>query len=277
MAMALVATTGSAQYVVWEDDFNDGDVSDWNLLDLDGNASNWLAHTNLTLDENSAVIDGTENILGTYNIDLTNVQALGTPENNWAISPAIDLSYFGGTVSLVLNAQCAIYDGPFPLVIQVYASTSPVQSSFVSVGSVNMLRISADAQEFMDYSVDVSQFSGQSEVYFALAVTTTNSFIGAEINSIQINASQILGIKDIPNAKPTVIIQNPVAENLQLQLGNTLNAGQLNLKVYNVNGMLIKNVAYNESGIPVSDLVSGMYFVVLTDGTATERLKFIKK
>ena len=278
LAMALVATTASAQFTVWEDDFNDGDVSDWNLLDLDGNTSNWLARTNLKLNaENTAIVDGPKDILGTYNMDFTTLQYLGTPGNNWAISPEIDLSYYGGTISLVLNAQPAIYDGPLPTVIHVYASNSPEQSSFVLIGNVTMQRISNDEEEFMDYNVDFSQFSGQPQVYFALAVTRSDDFAGAEIDNIRIDADEILNVKDIEKAKATVIKQNPVTENLQLQLGTAVNAAALKLKVYNVNGMLIKEASYSEDGLPVEDISSGMYFVVLTDGNATERLKFIKK
>jgi len=278
LAMTMFSATASAQFTVWEDDFNDGEVSDWTLLDLDGNSSNWLSRTNLKLNaDNTAIVDGPKDILGTYNVDFSTLQYLGQPENNWAISPAIDLSYYGGTISLIVNAQCAIYDGPFPLDIKVYASNSPVQSSFVEVGTINMLRISLDEDEFMNYSVDFSQFSGQSEVYFALAVTMSQNFIGAEIDNIRIDADEILDIKDTQSRKPTVIKQNPVAETLQLQLGTAVNPRQLNLKIYNVNGMLIKEVPYNEAGISVSELSSGMYFVVLTDGNATERLKFIKK
>lgn len=278
LAMAMLSATASAQFTVWEDDFNDGDVSDWNLLDLDGNSSNWLARTNLTLNvDNTVVIDGPKDILGTYNVDFITLQYLETGENNWAISPAIDLSYYGGTISLVLNAQPAIVETGQPFVIKVYASLSPELSSFVFIGDVTMLRISENQDEFMDYSVDFSQFSGQSEVYFALAVTRPPGFIGAEIDNIRIDADEILNIKDTQGTKPTVIKQNPVTENLQLQLGTAINAGELNLKIYNVNGMLIKDIPYNEAGISVSELSSGMYFVVLTDGNATERLKFIKK
>ena len=92
--MAMLSATASAQFTVWEDDFNDGEASDWNLLDLDGNSSNWLARTNLTFNaDNTAVIDGPKDILGTYNMDFTTFQYLGTPENNWARSPARDLSF----------------------------------------------------------------------------------------------------------------------------------------------------------------------------------------
>lgn len=275
LAMALMGATATAQFAVWEDDFNDGEVSDWNLLDLDGNASNWIARKNIQVDENIMIIDGTIDILGSYNVDMVNGAALGTTENNWAISPAIDLSYYGGPITLVLNAQSAIYDGPNDL--YVYASTSPAQESFTLVGTIPIIRVTMLEEEFKDYSVDLSQFSGQSEVYFAL-VTSENGFVGVEINTARIDAQSILSVEDPKGVvSRSFIRQNPVAENLFVQLGSTIEAGQPNLKIYNINGMLLKDAAYNEAGIPVSELSSGMYFAVVSDGNRTERLKFIKK
>ena len=73
------------------------------------------------------------------------------------------------------------------------------------------------------------------------------------------------------------IKQNPVAETLQLQLGTTANNEVLNLQIYNVSGMLIKETQYTDGGISVNDLASGVYFLKVNDGIRTERLKFIKK
>jgi Secretion system C-terminal sorting domain len=274
-AFVVFSLNTNAQITVWEDSFNDADATGWTLLDLDGNASNWIARTDLNVDENYVVIDGSHDILGSYNIDLVNLMALGSAENNWAISPSIDLSYYGGPISLVLNAQCAIIDGTNQL--YVYASTSPEQSSFTPIGTVVLSRQTESDDEFIDYSVDMSQFTGQSEVYFAL-VTNAVGFIGVEINTVRIDAQSILGIKDTNEpVTSSSLRQNPVSESLLLQLGNTLDKAHLDIKVYNVNGMLIKDVAYNETGISVSELSSGLYFVVLDDGSGTERLKFIKK
>ena len=275
MTMVLISTTASSQFAVWEDDFNDGEASDWNLLDLDGNSSNWISRKNIQVDENMVIIDGAIDVLGSYNVEMVNGAPLGTTENNWAISPAIDLSYYGGPISLVLNAQCAIYDGPNDL--YVYASTSPAQESFTLIGTIPIQRLTMLDEEFKDYSVDMSQFSGESEVYFAL-VTNENGFVGVEINTARIDAQSILGIKDTEGSgTASSIKQNPVAESLLLQLGNTINKEHLNLKIYNVNGMLIKDVFYTEAGISISGFSSGMYFAVLYDGVTTERLKFIKK
>jgi hypothetical protein len=42
-------------------------------------------------------------------------------------------------------------------------------------------------------------------------------------------------------------------------------------------GILVKEAPYNETGIAVNDFPNGVYFVVIENGTAVERLKFIKK
>lgn len=275
LATALISATATAQFTVWEDDFIGGNATDWTLLDLDGNASNWMARKNIEVDENIMVVDGNVDILGSYNIVFPTGESLQTEENNWAISPAIDLSYYGG-LTLVVNAQNSIYYATI-FDLDVYASTSPAQESFTQIGTIHINRTQMFGEEFGEYSIDLSQFSGQSEVYFAL-VTKYNGFVGVEVKNVRIDADEILSVNDPKGmASSSFIRQNPVAENLHLKLGNTVEAGNLNLKIYNASGMLIKEAAYDEAGIPVSALSSGMYFVVLNDGVRTERLKFIKK
>lgn len=279
LAVLLIAVSAAshAQFTVWEDDFNDGDVSDWTLLDLDGNGSNWAATGNLQISNEGTPFFGTEYaVLSTYNISLEDGSPLPTGEDNWAVSPAIDLSFYTGTTQLIINAQTAIYDGSQDL--YVYASTSAEQSSFEIVGTITLVREpngSTDVQ-FNEYTVDISEFVGESQVYIALKPITT-SFVGYEIDNISITVEGILGADDVAGKTATIIKQNPVAGELKLQLGNTVNAHALSLKLYDMSGMLVKEAKYSEAGVSVSDLAGGMYFAVLTDGVVTERLKFIKK
>ena len=273
-----ISVTSQAQITVWEDDFNDNDVTDWTLLDMDGNTSNWQASGNLQMGDDGSIYFGTEYaVLSSYNINMQDGQNLPEKENNWAISPAIDLSFYTGTTELIINAQTAIYDGSQDILI--YASKSPEQASFELVETVNIVRApggSTDVQ-FNDYTVDISEYVGETQVYIAL-VTKVTAMIGYEIDNIKINAEEIAaGLDDLAGKTASKIKQNPVAETLQLQLGNTVNADNLSLEVYNVNGMLVKEVKYNEAGISVNGLSGGVYFLALKDGNAVERLKFIKK
>ncbi|WP_294822354.1 T9SS type A sorting domain-containing protein [uncultured Flavobacterium sp.] len=276
----LASTIASAQFTVWEDDFNDGEAADWTLLDVDGNTSNWIARKNLELDpETGAFMEGTIDILGTYNVDFSNGSYFPANENNWAITPAQDLSFYTGTVQLVINAQIAEYGGGNHEIL-VYISDSPEMASFLENEplTLQISRTNEEGEEFQDLTVNLSEYAGigQEEIYIAI-VKGAPQFLGIEIDNIKITATEILGVNGVAGKTPTIITQNPVAETLQLQLGSEVAADGLTLKVYNLNGMLVKEAQYSEAGLPVSDLASGMYFVTLANGAATEQLKFIKK
>src|SRR5690606_10185933 len=77
--------------VVWSDDFEDLDISDWSLYDEDGDGFEWSA-VQLT-DEFGAPV-GTP--------ILTSVSWSGIPltPDNWAVSPAIDLTGASGDITL---------------------------------------------------------------------------------------------------------------------------------------------------------------------------------
>ena len=266
-----------AQFTVWEDDFNDGNATDWTLLDVDGNGSNWAATGNLQMSDAGAIFFGTDYaVLSTYNVNLQDGSPLPTGEDNWAISPAIDLSLFSGATQLIINAQPAIYGSDYELT--VYASTTPEPESFQLISTVTLLRPNGSTDlQFNDYSIDISQFVGEEHLYIAFKpMPGAGGFVGYEINNVSITAAEIAGLNDV--AKTTTILkQNPVANNLELQLGTAVHAESLNVKIYNISGILIKEAVYQEAGINVSELSSGVYLMVLNDGVATEHLKFIKK
>jgi len=275
-AFMLSSVIASAQFITWEDDFNDGEASEWTFLDVDGNTSKWSARKNLLTDPNTGeYIYGTSDVLFTSNLDFTTGTFFPNSENNWAITPVQDLSFYSGTIQLIINGQLSEFGGTSENVL-VYASTSATMDSFLlNVPVTVALTRSVDqGEQFMEHIVDLSQYAGQQEVY--IAIVKSGNFVGVEINDIKITASDIAGVTAITKTA-TIIKQNPVTENLQLQLGSNVNADALNIAIYNVTGTLVKEAKYNEAGIQVSDLAGGMYFAVLNDGNATEQLKFIKK
>lgn len=176
-------------FTIWEDDFEDGDVSDWVLLDKDGNSSNWIARKNIQVDESGAIVNGTVNILGTYNIDFSTGAFLEGIEQNWATTAPIDLSYYSGKIELLINAQTSIYDGPHDLL--VYGSTSPDPKNFRLLSTIRLKRETMFDAEFKDYTVDISEFKGNHTVYISFLNENTN-FVGYEIDKIWITAEGLL-------------------------------------------------------------------------------------
>lgn len=278
----IVSAISSAQVTVWEDDFNDADVSDWTFFDGDEDGISWIAHKNIVIDETgTALVDGNFSVLGNYLINVNppyefNVRLI----DNWAITPAVNLSQHAGKkTELVLKAQTTILDGNYDLL--VYGSTSPDPGTFELLGTVTLQRQTTDEDAFQDYTVDISQYAGETTVYIALAnLPNTNGtyFAGLEIDKVTITAGGNLGIGDnIKDENVSFLKQNPVKENLELQLGNQYEGGTTSLQIYNAGGTLVKQTIYNGQNISVSDLPQGLYFLLLKNDTKSETIKFIKK
>ncbi|WP_394773160.1 T9SS type A sorting domain-containing protein [Flavobacterium sp.] len=275
----LVTAISSAQVTVWEDDFDDADLSDWTLLDRDEDGINWIARKNINLDESgSVIIDGEHSILGNYLMDLNDLSTVVRLVENWAITPAINLSQQSGkNVQLILNAQTSIYDTNQDLL--VYGSTSTDPDTFTLLGTVNLQRQTELEAEFKDYSVDISQFAGEAAVYLAVSnVADENlNFIGFEIDKVSVVAGGNLGIGDhILDKNVSFLKQNPVKQNLELQLSEQFQDDKTSLKIYNAAGNLVKETNYSEN-IAVDNLPQGLYFLLLTNETNSQTIKFIKK
>lgn len=274
LVFMLISGIASAQFAIWEDDFDDAEASDWTFLDADGDAIKWITRTNIQIDGNGVVTNGTYKVLGTYNIDMASGAPLGVEQKNWAIMPAVDLSYYAGNMQLILNAQKAIYDGPDNL--YVYVSTTDTDlKSFTQIGVLELTRVSSLDAEFKDYTLDISQFAGKTQVYFAF-LNAPNFVVGYEIDKVSITATS-LGLKDLQGKKEIALKQNPVENDLQLELDSTLNEEEIAVKIYNTAGVLVKESKYNKTGITVGNLSVGVYFLVIEYGDAVEKIKFIKK
>ncbi|MBF4516884.1 T9SS type A sorting domain-containing protein [Flavobacterium sp. ANB] len=274
LVFIMISGIASAQYTIWEDDFDDADASDWTLLDKDANGSNWMARKNIQFTE--TVTDGIIDVLGTYNIDFATGGQLETNEDNLAISPALDISFYSGKIKLILNAQPAIYDSNEDLLI--YASTSPDPASFKLLNTITLERLTGDEAEFKDYTVDISQFKGETTLYIALGNKLETHFIGYEINKISVVAESLLGVNDV-DLKSSLcrIKQNPVQNNLELQIAEEFQTEETKLQIFNLNGLLIKESPYKPEGLSVEGLSQGIYFLSVTNNGVSQKLKFIKK
>ncbi|WP_281925289.1 T9SS-dependent choice-of-anchor J family protein [Flavobacterium collinsii] len=278
--LAFISVVSSAQVTVWEDNFDDADLAGWTLLDRDEDGINWIARKNINLDESgSAIVDGEHSILGNYLMNLDDLSTVVRLVENWAITPVINLSQHSGKkLQLVLNAQTSIYDTNQDLL--VYGSTSKDPDTFTLLSTLKLQRQTELEAEFKDYSVDISQYAGESVVYLAVSnVADENlNFIGFEIDKVSIVAGGNLGIGDHTLDKNrSFLAENPVKENLELQLADQFKDNKTALKIYNAAGNLVKEVNYNNQNISVSDLPQGFYFLLITNNTNSQTIKFIKK
>jgi hypothetical protein len=293
-----------AQFPVWMNSFDtSADLEGWTSHDLNTNGNGWVQGQNIYYNGTSLAY-GTEGVLrhSISNVPSGNVTGFAT-ENDWIISPEIDLTSASGTVTLAayIGRQRAnhVTLGRF---IYIYESTPgnevPELSDFQALAvDANGEQInypykiiagnggnpfSADLTEFVESLVDISAFAGK-KIYIGLWSNRISSGPAATVNVQNINISEMgiyattLSTKDIKkNNKATQIVQNPVASELLMHLNPLIIAESATVKIYNMVGQEVLSAPYSTT-TSVSALSSGTYLVQIMDGTIVENLKFIKK
>ena len=140
---------------VWSEGFEtDPAENGWTFVDSDGDGYNWIWNTS----EAIGVYEGSGCIYS-QSYDKSSSSAL--EPDNWAISPAIDLSAVSGSVfSVFAKGQDESWCDE---VFRLYAGTSPDPAEMTALTE----DITATGK-YRRYTADLSAFEGQSEVYLAI-------------------------------------------------------------------------------------------------------------
>ncbi|MFD1604459.1 T9SS type A sorting domain-containing protein [Flavobacterium artemisiae] len=175
-------------------------------------------------------------------------------------------------------------------IIAAYNSNPAVLPKMLKITNADY--IAASNALFAQATADLSQYAGK-KIYIGfwqnntvannpaanigVPFNDTNSSGTFQIDEMQIFASAVLGIDDVTAPKiVTILVQNPVISTLQLQLNPAFDPNTTFVKAYNMAGQEVLATAYKDQ-IEVSDLASGTYIIHISDGTAVEKLKMIKK
>jgi len=154
----LLATYATyAQTVVWSDNFDDLDISDWTITNTEttNDGFNWEAQ----LETNPNIV---EEVLRSVSYDVNDGVQLDP--DNWAISPSINLSNASGTITLKWKA--AAPDPEFSNEnYAVYIATSAAINDLENGTSMsyNLTGINT----LTDQTIDISSFAGEPNVYVA--------------------------------------------------------------------------------------------------------------
>lgn len=260
-----LAVSIGAHAQLFFDDFEDQDISDWTLLDEDGDGYNFMAY------DPSIAQNGINNYMSSESWNPNSGPLL---PNNYAISPAVDVT---NNVDLELNylvggADPAYYSETYT----VYVSTGNTIADFMNPAitvsfSENIGNDPAAAGEFVSRTLDASALDGASTVYIAFRHHDVSdefiinfddvSLIGntLSINDFNLNAI-FIGCKD-----RVVTISN-------IQ-------DKANYRILNVAGQeVLKGETHLETqNIDASNLASGIYIVEVTDANsnAQKRKKIV--
>jgi len=122
----------------------------WNFIDKDADAHNWTWDTAASPVAN----DGTGKIVS------ASFEGGARTPNNWAVSPAIDIT---GATDLKLSIFAKNYSTTYPDTIALYAGTTADPDA--------MTKVSDDIQpdgDWNNYVADLSAFEGETELYVAV-------------------------------------------------------------------------------------------------------------
>ncbi len=256
----------SAQSTVWIDDFNDEDASDWTLIDSDGDGRNWA--------DQFQVDDNTGNPVTPVSLISRSWEFGALTPDNWAISPAINLSGASGTITVdyITQVSANVWDEE-TYSIHVGTSSDPAVLINSSFSLTETLGDAGDTGSPVNHSFDISGLAGEAQVYIAFRHwnTTNQDFIS--IDDVAVLA-QTLSNDDFDTSEFTSRF-----DQLTKQYVVSSNTKLTGLNIFNVLGQNTVSVQLNDfnAEVDLSALRSGVYIAEIKAGNATKTAKFIVK
>ena len=182
-------------------DFEDG-VDGWTFVDADGDGYNWYHHVNTgsgnhTTHSGDAVISSES-----YHNNESGSGGTALFPDNWAISPAFDLSEASGaTLSIWAVGQDSSWAAE---VFALYAGTSAVPDE--------MTKVAGDftaTGDYVNYTADLSDFVGEEEVYVAIRHYNITDMFVLNVDDVEIILPDEGNSKAVPAVVRGEAVTNP--------------------------------------------------------------------
>jgi len=302
-SLILLPLLAFSQVPVWINSFDTpNDLQGWTFYDGNGNNNQWQQGSNIYYNGTTLAYGSSGALRYSINLVPTGTATGFTTENDWVVSPEIDLTGASGTITLaayisrqrtthtLVGRDLWIYistpQKPVPTLADFQALTvdgngANVTSPYsIIVGNTANPWPSTDLSQSVESLVNLSSFAGK-KIY--IGFWTNRIANGLNIQNINIDeigiyaSSFVLDAKESKTNKSiTKVMENPVSASLQLQLNPVLKENSTTVSIYNMTGQKVFMSKYSKN-INVNALSEGIYVAEVSDGKATERLKFIKK
>ncbi|MDM1555156.1 MULTISPECIES: T9SS-dependent choice-of-anchor J family protein [Chryseobacterium] len=301
-SVLFLSQLSTAQSLVWGNTFDTpADLQGWTFHDLNNNNNGWIQGPNIYHNGTSLTYGSAGVLRHSTNLVPTGSAAGFGGEDDWIISPQIDLTGAAGTITLasyigrqrtthtIVSRDLYIYVSTPQKAVPVLADFQAMavdgagnyqQSPYkIQVGS-STNPFPADLTQFVENLVDLSAFAGK-KIYIGMWANRNasgNNIMNINIDEMAIYATATtLSTKDVKKKENlTKIAENPAKEYLQLQLNPALQENKTTVRLYNAAGQQVLTTQYSKL-IGIEALSEGIYIVEVADGKTTERLNFIKK
>lgn len=265
----------NAQTVVFSDDFNDLDISDWTVFDADGDGFNWSA-VQITDADELPVDTPMLRSASWRNTPPPNGTAL-TP-NNYIISPAINLSAYPAGSTVILRWEVKASDASFDAEkYAAYAATSDEPSDLMASNYQFNEATLNGVNELTERTLDISGLAGQASVFVAFRHYGVSDQFTMEIDNVSVTATLALKTADF-FASNFSVYPNPSAD--VINLTSSTSAAINTVELTDINGRVVKTVALAgvaQTQLNISDLTSGVYFLSVESDLGKGVTKIVRK
>lgn len=265
LTMLFVASIGFSQTVIWEDDFNDEDVSDWTLYDEDGDGNNW--------GDLYEIGDGAGGTVTPVSLISRSWQGAPLMPDNWAVSPAIDLSGEDGTNSVIVSwlrqVSEAFPQETYTLYVGTSSDIADLEGSEVEM-TESFTAPSPETDEPKTITLDITEFAGET-VYLAFRHYDSMDADFLSIDDVTVTSE--------PNAaNDQFAAHNFKFYNTADALGLSANTNIDAVEIFNTLGQKVGTHELDSmnSEINISNLSSGLFIAKVTIGDSSETFKFVK-
>ncbi len=302
LAVTLIGSTVFSQTVLFQDDFESyddfiiADVGDWTMVDLDGldtyyggtpegEDPNWANATDpkafMIFNTSTANVSDDNNVGGeevlSFEAHSGNKYLAAWAANpgdgnlgndDWAISPAIQLGSSDNTVEMYVKALSNTY-GNEPYTINVYVGSDvPSPNQFIQIGSG---MATYPSWELISYDLDA---------YANQTVRIGIHYIGVDVYMFMVDDFKVttssMSVSDVKGKNVTSVYPNPAVDVVNINLSDKFNADKASVSVVDMNGKVVAKFA-SVDAVNVQALPKGVYVLEITDGKLKETKKLIKK
>lgn len=264
--------TMNAQTVVWSDNFDDQDITNWTLVDVDEDTYNWSA---VQIQDNGGNPVGTPVLRSASWVSDGTELGLALTPDNWAVTPAIDLSSFAMGAEISLNWKAMAVDADYDAEnYTVYVGASSDYEDLLT-SDVTFTEVLSGVNTLTDRSLDISSFAGQTVYVGFRHHNVTNEFT-MELDDISVKEGEVAGTNQILASKLSVY---PNPANNVVNIDNNENILVSAVSIVDLNGRTVKSVKFDgvsNAQINISDLSSGMYMMNISSDKGMTTKKIVK-
>jgi len=266
MIAVLAINFNFAQSVVFSDDFNDEDISDWTLIDSDGDGNNF--------GDQFAVTNASGGAVTPISLISRSWQTVPLLPDNWAISPAFDLSGTSGTITVEYVTQVAAEEWDEEK-YSIHVGTS--NDIAVLVNATNSLTETLgdfdDTGVPVSHSLDISSLAGSPQVYIAFRHWDCTDKDFLSIDDLTVNAATLSVDQFAVNAFSHNF--NKTTDLLTLESNEAILES---VKIHNILGqnVLNKTLASTNEVVDMSSMQDGIYLVTVAINGSSKTFKILK-